>query len=128
MSVVTLGARGASVPVVVWERYADIAQWSQWAPQIQRVETAADRIAPGVTGSVFGLLGVRVDFVIDAVDEGQYRWSWTVTRMHVSVRLDHAVREHPKGVSTSLTMDGALPLVLGYAPVAQLALRKLVRP
>ena len=127
MTLLTLSATGRAAPSSAWERYADIAQWPRWAPQISRVETDAVRIAPGVAGRVVAVGGFSVGFVVDDVDEDAQRWTWTVRRFHVAVRLEHAVRSHHRGCATSLTMDGAAPLLLGYAPIAQLALRRLVR-
>ncbi len=122
----TLSARGESEPATAWERYAQVDAWPQWSPQITRVETEAARIAPGVTGRVVGPLGVSVAFRIDEVDESARRWSWTVHRGPLTVRLHHGVRPDGDGTRTWLTIDAPLPVVLGYAPLAQLALRKLV--
>src|ERR1700761_4542586 len=73
-----VSARGSVAPGVAWERYADPARWPRWAPQIRRVETAGDRIGPGLRGRVVGPLGVAVSFVIDDVDEVARTWSWSV--------------------------------------------------
>ena len=107
-------------------RYAEPARWPDWAPQINRVDASADRIAPGVTGRVVGPVGIAVHFVIDAVDEAARRWSWTVHRGPLRVRLQHGVRARPTGCATWLTIDAPLPVVLGYAPLARFALGRLV--
>lgn len=120
-------ASGSADPAVAWERYAETGRWADWAPQIRRVESSADRIAPGVTGRVHGPLpGVYIDFVVDDVDEAARRWSWTVRRGPLTLRLEHGVRGRAGGATTSLRVDGPVPIVLAYAPIAHLALRRLV--
>lgn len=126
MANVTLTARGSASAATVWERYAQIEQWAQWAPQINRVERSAERIAPGVTGRVVGPVGVSVGFVIDDVDDAGRRWSWTVRRGPLRVRLHHGVHTDGDGARTWLTVDAPLPVVLGYTPIARFALRRLV--
>lgn len=126
MAKVTLGARGTAAAATAWERYAQIDQWARWAPQITRVEPSAERIAAGVTGRVFGPLGVSADFVIDSVDEDARRWAWTVRRRPLTVHLQHGVRSDGDGCRTWLTVDAPLPIVLAYPLIAQLALRRLV--
>ncbi|MGC1208119.1 MAG: hypothetical protein WA880_09220 [Ornithinimicrobium sp.] len=96
----------------------------------------------GTTGTVCGPLGLRVPFTVDAVDEQGKTWAWTVrlrVRDHdiVTLALAHGVQEHgveehrveeqAKGCATWLTLDGAWPVVQGYAPIARYALGRLVR-
>ena len=123
----TINAAGSGNPDVAWERYAVPANWPRWAPQITRVDATADRLAAGVTGRVFGPLGVSVRFVVDEVDEGARRWAWTVHRGPLSMRLQHGVRARERGGSaTWLSIDAPLPVAVGYVPMAYLALRRLV--
>lgn len=124
----TLRAGGAAEAAEVWERYAVPRRWPTWSPQIQRVETAAARIVAGASGKVVGPLGVHVRFVIDDVDEAARTWSWRVRVGPVTLHLEHAVLIDGPGSATTLRMHGPLPVVAGYAPVAQLALNRLVRP
>ena len=128
MTIVTVHASGQVEPGEAWARYADTGRWAGWAPQIRRVEASAARIAPGVTGRVYGPVpGVFVDFVVDDVDETARRWTWTVRRGPLTLRLEHGVRARAAGgTTTSLRVDGPMPVVLGYAPIAHLALRRLV--
>ena len=123
----SLSRRGRAGPSIVWERYAEIALWKSWAPHIQRVEASAERIAPGVTGTVYGPLGVRAHFVIDQVNEGR-SWSWTVRSGPIEIAFDHGVEPARGGTRTTLRMHGSAPIVASYAPVAHWALRRLVRP
>ena len=82
-----------------------------------------------MTGVVHGPLGVRVPFEVLSVDEGRRRWSWRVRAALVTLELVHEVLERPDGgADTTLEVTGPAPVVLAYAPLAQLALRRLVRP
>lgn len=124
----TLRASGAADAVEVWERYAMPQRWPTWSPQITRAQTAAPRICVGAIGTIVGPLGAHVSFVIDAVDEEARSWSWRVRVGPVTVRMMHAVSVEGRGSTTTLRVHGPLPVVAGYAPVAQLALNRLVRP
>lgn len=128
MTTLSLHATGTVDPDEAWSRYLLPARWSEWSPQIRSVEASADRIAPGVTGRVHGPLGVAVSFVVDTVDETEREWSWTVEVGPTSMTLVHWVRPGPGGgTTTGLRATGPAPLVVGYVPLAQLALQKLVR-
>lgn len=133
----TLGvsASGPLPPDEVWERYARPALWSTWAPQIQRVDVATERLTGGERGRVHGPLGLTVDFTIDTWDEAERRWSWTVRpRLALGavaptprLKLTHVVEARGDGSRTSLLVSGFTPLVVAYLPVARLALHRLVR-
>lgn len=127
MSIVTIGAAGRLTVKEAWERYADLSLWPTWAPQISRVEASGDRLGFGVTGSLFGPFDVPVaDFVIEAVDERAHRWSWTVRRWPITLKLDHALIKQGGGSATSLRIEGPLPVLVAYAPIARFALQRLV--
>lgn len=127
MTSLTLHARGAASAAEAWERYAVPARWSEWSPQISGVDTDAARIAPGVTGRVRGPGRVPlVSFVVEEVDEPGRRWTWRVSAGPVRLRLHHGVQDDRAGSRTWLTVEGPLPVVLSYAPLARLALGKLV--
>ena len=128
MSTVTLHATGSVDPAEAWERYAVPARWPEWAPHITGVQLPVPRLTPGAEGRVRGPLGVSVPFRIEDVDEAARRWSWRVVVGPVAVRLLHRVSPAPGGgATTGLRMTGPAPLLLGYAPLAQLAIRRLVR-
>lgn len=122
---------GPLPPAQVWERYADPHRWASWAPQIRRVETAAERIAPGVTGTVHGPLGLRIGFTVTAVDEAARTWAWDVRPrrpwLPLELHLRHGVDPHADGSATWLTVRGPAPVVAAYLPVARVALEFLVR-
>lgn len=126
MTIVTLSAAGRISPDEVWERYADLSLWPQWAPQIRRVEATSDRLEFGTTGRVYGPPGVSIGFVVNSVDTEARRWSWTVSRWAVTLHLEHAVTKQGGGSATSLRVEGPLPIVLAYAPIARIALQLLV--
>ncbi len=128
MTVVTLQASGSADPETAWARYLEPQGWPGWAPQITRVQASARRIAPDVTGRVYGPLWASVDFVIERVDESAKTWTWRVHRGPITLRLHHAVAPTDRGSRASLGIEGPLPLVLGYAPLARFALSRLVRP
>lgn len=136
-----LRASGPVAPDVAWQRYARFELWPTWSPQIRRVEVAATELAPGVRGVVRGPLGLAVAFTVDAVDAGGVgddggprarTWSWTVqpigpVRLGVRLHLDHAVLATPDGGSlTTLDVSGPTVVVMAYAPLALVALRRLV--
>ena len=93
----------------------------------QSGRVADDVIRPGTRGRVVGPLGVAVLFVIEQVDPEQHAWSWIVTGpFGVRLRLHHSLSAAGGGTSTSLAIDGPLPIVVGYAPIARYALGRLV--
>ena len=121
-----LRAVGTAEPAVAWHRYADIGAWSTWSPQIVGVETTAARIALGVGGRVRVVGGLCLPFTITAHDEQARTWSWVVRLGPVAMTLNHEVHAHPRGSGTVLVMEGPDPVLLGYAPLAWVALRRLV--
>jgi len=123
-----VSATGALHPHAVWDRYATPSEWPSWAPQIRSVECSRDRLAPGVTGRVHGLFGVTTEFEVLSVDEMLRTWSWRVRSGPATLTLHHAVLEVAEGTQTTLEIEGPAVVVLPYAPVAQVALRRLVRP
>ncbi|MEU6389552.1 SRPBCC family protein [Streptomyces sp. NPDC046939] len=124
----TLRARGAADPDTVWQRYLHPALWPGWAPQIRSVETG-DELRAGMRGRLRPVVGPAVAFVITSVDVEARTWSWRVAAGPFRMRLWHAVRPHGvSGAATELTVEGPLPVVLAYAPLARYALRRLVRP
>ncbi|MGY1666862.1 SRPBCC family protein [Geodermatophilus sp. SYSU D00696] len=129
MTALTLHATGPEPPAEVWERYAQPARWPAWAPQITGVQVPVPRLAAGVTGRVRGPAGVSLPFAVESVDEAARRWAWTVRAGPVRLHLLHWVSDGPDGGSTTgLRITGPLPVVVGYAPLAQVAISRLVRP
>jgi hypothetical protein len=127
MSVRRLAAEGPAPAGVVWQRYAEIARWPSWSPQIVRVDADAERIARGVTGTVHAFGGLRLGFTITDVDPVARRWSWLVRLGPVRMNLHHEVHAVPGGGSaTGLALEGPAAVVAVYAPLAWLALQKLV--
>jgi hypothetical protein len=123
-----LEVTGPAEPQVAWDRYLEPARWSSWSPQIRSVTSSDDRLVTGTSGQVRGPLGLAVPFVVDAVDEAARTWSWTVRPGPLVLRLHHGVRPAAAGGSlTWLVVEGPAPVVLGYLPLAGLALRRLVR-
>lgn len=121
----TLRAHGSASPEVVWERYADLDAWSHWAPRIRGVEASHRRLRPGLQGRVRGPLGVAVRFTVTDVHDRS--WSWRVALpLGLHLDLEHVVTTHGKGAATELRVRGLAPVVLACAPIAQLALRRLV--
>jgi hypothetical protein len=125
----TLHATGPVDPAEVWERYAVPARWPTWAPHITGVEVAVPRLVPGAHGRVRGPGGLALPFEVEDVDEAGRRWSWRVHAGPVTLHLVHWVVPAPDGgTTTGLRTTGPGPVVLGYAPLAGWALRRLVRP
>ena len=129
MPSLTVRAQGPASPPTVWEAYADPQRWPQWAPHIRRVD-AIGRLRPGLTGQVFSLVPLvapPVSFTVTDVDARARRWSWNTVLGPLRVSFDHGVDPDETGSRTWLTMHGPLPLLLIYAPLARLALHRLVR-
>ncbi len=115
-----------------WEHYAVPAYWARWAPHIVAVDTAADRLAAGVTGRVRGPFGAAVTFVVTDVDEPARTWGWDVyigpgrlgpLRLH----LRHGVEPEGSGTRTWLTIRGPALVVATYLLFTRLVLELLVR-
>ena len=122
---VTLSATGPVPAAEAWRRYARLELWPTWSPQLRRTEPGGV-LTPGLTGRVYGPLGVHADFTVDRVDVPARCWAWTVRRGPLTVRLTHGVRSTTAGSRTWLLLDGPAPVVLGYAPLARYALHRLV--
>ncbi|WP_320775398.1 SRPBCC family protein [Streptomyces sp. CRN 30] len=134
-----LRAIGPASPDTAWCRYLRFGLWPGWSPYILGVETPGDRIAPGARGTVRGPLGVRARFVIDSVDEERRSWTWRVRCGPLRMRLTHDVLPHTDGgrtgaeagtgtgTETRLRLRGPAPVLAAYAPLARLALGRLVR-
>src|SRR5947209_18781660 len=129
MATRTLTATGPLPAAEAWERYALPRRWPEWSPQISSVELPQDRIAAGLRGKLHAPGGFTLGFTIDAVDEAARTWSWTVRLALLRLRLDHWVEDGPGGGSRAgLRSSGPGPIIAAYAPVAQTALDRLVRP
>ncbi|MDQ1034086.1 hypothetical protein QFZ75_000502 [Streptomyces sp. V3I8] len=141
MATMNLRAIGPAPAGTVWRRYTHFQQWPGWSPQIRAVHTDTAHIAPGVRGSVESVVGLSVAFVVEDVDPERRSWSWRVRLGPVRVRLRHDVLPRTTGARTGvgtgagtgvgtetrLVMQGPLLALIAYAPLARLALRRLVR-
>lgn len=130
MATRTLRASGPADPALAWERYADPSRWAGWAPHLTGVDVPVARLRAGTRGRVFAM-GVPVPFQVDAVDEQSRTWAWTVSPRLGPVRLvrlhlEHGVEPEGSGSATWLRMHGPGPVLAAYAPLARLALRRLV--
>jgi hypothetical protein len=123
-----IAAAGALHPQAVWDRYTVLSEWPSWSPQIRYVECPQNRLAPGLTGRVHGWFGVTADFEVLSVDEVRRTWSWRARSGPVMLTLHHAVLPVVEGSQATLEINGPAFAVLLYAPLAQVALRRLVRP
>lgn len=125
----SIQVRGTSSPELAWERYYYFAKWSEWSPLIQSVESDDEHLQPGRTGTVRGPCELGIKFTVIAVDEQARTWDWKVVVpvLGSTLRLHHAVTEDMNGCATELIIEGAALLVLGYLPLARLALTRLVR-
>jgi uncharacterized protein YndB with AHSA1/START domain len=115
-------ATGPASAEAMWEAYAEPSRWPSWAPQIREVRPT-DRIQPGMRGEVKGPAGSRVRFEVTDVDETAGRWTWRVRIGPASLTIAHVVADG----RTAVELDGPAPVVVAYAPVARVALARLVR-
>jgi|ABSQ01.1.fsa_nt_gi hypothetical protein len=114
--------RGPAKATAMWAAYADTGRWSAWAPHIRRV-VPRQALEEGMHGVVEGPFAVAARFEVTKVDQAAGRWTWKVRIGPGRLTIDHEVSD---GV-TSIEIDGAAPLVLAYAPLARLALNRLVK-
>lgn len=119
-----ISATGEATPDVVWHRYVTPELWPTWAPQLRAVRCADTRVRAGSTGSAHGPALLRVPFEVVAVDETARRWSWRVGGP-IGITMEHGVDDVLAGSRAWVDLPVFL---LGYAPLAHVALRRLVRP
>lgn len=123
----TTRARGTATADEVWDRYADVRRWSQWAPQIRRVDADGTTLRTGLSGTVRPVVGPGVRFVVEDVDETARTWAWRVKVGPVGLVRMHLVHGVEADGSTWLRVTGLLPVVAGYLPLARIALGRLVK-
>lgn len=123
----SIGATGPADPDVVWNRYLRPENWREWSPQISSVRYPGSEISDGGRGRVNGLCGIGLAFEVLYVDTENRCWTWRVKPVGVDVVMTHAVLATDGGTRTTLEIDGPLPIILGYAPIARIALGRLVR-
>jgi hypothetical protein len=112
----------------VWDRYLRPTRWPEWSPQIRRVDYTFDQLRSDSAGVVHGPIGVRVGFTVLRVDQAERRWAWRAGLGPIRLTLEHRVFGTVDGATTELVIIGPALVVLGYLPLAQLALQRLVRP
>ena len=125
MAVRRIEARGRAPVEEAWDRYATLARWPEWSPQISRVEASADRLALGVRGTVYLVGGLSLPFTVTSCRPEDRTWSWQVRLGLVTLDLDHAVYPAGSGSRATLALAGPVLLVTAYAPLARVALRRL---
>lgn len=119
-----ISATGSATTDQVWQRYTTPDLWPTWAPQLRRVTCADSVLTAGSRGTAHGPAMLRVPFEVLLLDRDQHRWTWRVGRP-ISITMEHGVDETPDGARAWIDIPLAL---VGYAPLAQLALRRLVQP
>jgi hypothetical protein len=118
---------GPAPPSAAWERYADLDAWPGWAPQIRTVDADGRRLALGRSGTVHVVGGLRVPFVVTAVDETRLTWSWIARLGPVALTLHHDLSLGPDGTDAGLTLEGPALLVAAYGPLTRAPLARLLR-
>ena len=117
---------GRARPDVVWERFADLDAWPTWAPQIRAVEADGRRLAVGRSGTVHVVGGLRVPFVVTAVDGGARTWSWIARVGPVALTLHHDLSPAAGGTRAGLVLEGPALVLAAYAPLTRAPLVRLV--
>jgi hypothetical protein len=85
-------------------------------------------VQPGDRGDVLGPVGIRVPFQVTDVDDAGRRWTWRIRVGALTLQGDHGVdADGDRGCCAWMRLRGPLPVVVGYAPLAHLALARLVR-
>ena len=77
-------------------------------------------------GTVHGPWRTRIAFEIRSVDAAARVWSWRVGVGPLGLVMDHGVEETGTGARAWVRLHAPAPLVAPYAPIARLALRRLV--
>lgn len=121
MTTLRVQRRGPAGKYEIWARYRDPLRWAEWAPHIREVRTEGP-LRPGLEGEVVGILGVSARFEVLDVDERAGRWTWVVRSGPISLHIEHEVDEGLAG----LVLTGPAAVVAAYAPVARMALGRLV--
>lgn len=114
----------------VWDAYATPSQWSTWSPQVRGVRCGRPDgpVAVGERGEVLGPAGMRVPFEVTASDAEQHRWAWRVRAGVVVLDMCHGVHLLDDGrCCVWVRISGPAPVVVGYLPLARLALHRLVQ-
>ena len=91
----------------------------------RRVEASADRLAFGVRGTVYAVGILPLAFSVTSCRPEDRTWSWQVRLGPVTLDLDHAVFPAGSGSRSTLSLAGPALVVMAYAPLARLALRRL---
>ena len=129
-----LSATGPVHPDEVWDRYTRPARWPGWSPHLREVDYPEAVVRPGTTGRVTGAGGVVAVFRVDAVDHAAHTWSWSVRSGPLRLSFDHGVDAaggapgQVDGSTAWLVTHALWPVAVGYAPLARVALRRLVTP
>ena len=121
-----LDAAGPADGDRVWRDYTHPSRWPVWAPQIRSVSGVGDPVRPGDSGWVHGPFPLRLPFEILSVDDDRREWSWRVGVGPASVVLDHGVDSAGTQTQAWALIHAPALLVLPYAPLTTLALRRLV--
>ena len=103
----------------VWSVLADLSEWPRWGPSVRRAVADGDRVAPGMSGVVTTVVGVRLPFRITEVVPGR-AWRWRVAGVPAT---GHVVR--PLGPARCwVTFDVPWPFA-PYLAVLWLGLRRV---
>jgi hypothetical protein len=103
----------------VWDLVSLLRHWPEWGTSIRSVHSAAERVDPGVSGTVETVVGARLPFTITDVDPGR-SWTWNVAGLPATGHHVTAVDEN----SSRLVFTVAWPLA-PYAVVLRHALRRV---
>jgi hypothetical protein len=83
-------------------------------------------VEAGRAGVVRGPLGLRVTFTVTSVEASAHRWTWQVRTGLLTLAMQHGVDGEDGAARAWVRITGPLPVVLGYAPAARVALARLV--
>jgi len=123
----SIGARGDADATTAWTRYAELALWSTWSPQILGVRASGERLATGMTGIVLGPLGLRIPFTVLQARHADRVWVWRIEPFGLTAELRHTVEATDDGCATRLDVRGPFWFALLYPTLSLPALRRLVR-
>lgn len=117
---------GSGDPVRAWELMSRPQEWSSWAPHVRGAWGLGDgEVRLGARGYARLLGVVPIPAQITAVDPGR-SWTWEVGPVEMLHRVDRAAEGCTVAVEISAPAPIEAALRIGYRPLVELLLSRLL--